>query len=119
MGDRGRYCYHLRRRHEGRAFGHRSSVSGSACAAAGGTPLSQILWNGSATPKSHQSTRQVEAHHRASAWAGILAHVAPTRRGPVVRAMHEALERWLAYRDAVAEICGVRPDQQGEVAIAS
>jgi hypothetical protein len=33
--------------------------------------------------------------------------------------MHEALERWLAYRDAVAEICGVRPDQQGEVAIAS
>ena len=64
--------------------------------------------------------RQVEGHHRASAWAGILSHVAPTRRGPVVRAMHEALERWLAYRDAVAEICGVRPDHQGgEVAIAS
>jgi hypothetical protein len=33
--------------------------------------------------------------------------------------MHEALERWLAYRDAVAEICGVRPGHQGgEVAIA-
>jgi hypothetical protein len=64
--------------------------------------------------------RQVEGHHRASSWAGILAHVAPTRRGPVVRAMNEALERWLAYRDAVAEICGVRPNDQGdEVAIAS
>jgi hypothetical protein len=34
--------------------------------------------------------------------------------------MNEALERWLVYRDAVAEICGVRPDyQDGVVAIAS
>ena len=64
--------------------------------------------------------RQVEGHHRASAWAGILAQVAPTRRGPVVRAMNEALERWLVYRDAVAEVCGVRQNyQDGEVAIAS
>ena len=63
--------------------------------------------------------RQVEGHHRASAWEGILSHVVPTRRGPVVRAMHEALERWLAYRDAVAEMCGLRPNYQSEVAIAS
>jgi pyrroloquinoline-quinone synthase len=54
--------------------------------------------------------RQVEGHHRAAAWAGILDHVTPTRRGPVVRAMGEALERWLRYRDAVAEICGIRPN---------
>ena len=64
--------------------------------------------------------RQVEGCHRDSAWAGILTHVTPTRRGPVVRAMNEALERWLLYRDAVAEICGVRPDHhEGDLAVAS
>ena len=52
--------------------------------------------------------RQVEGQHRAQAWAAILEHIAPTRRGPVVRAMAEALQRWLAYRDAVAEICGLQ-----------
>jgi pyrroloquinoline quinone (PQQ) biosynthesis protein C len=62
--------------------------------------------------------RQVEGHHRASAWAGILDHVTPTRRGPVVRAMNEALERWFLYRDAVAEICGVRPNFEAGVAVA-
>jgi pyrroloquinoline quinone (PQQ) biosynthesis protein C len=52
--------------------------------------------------------RKVEAHHRVSAWEAILEHVSPTRRGPVVRAMRESLGHWLRYRDAVAEICGVR-----------
>jgi pyrroloquinoline quinone (PQQ) biosynthesis protein C len=51
--------------------------------------------------------RKVEGNHRAAAWAAILDHVTPTRRGTVVRAMKEALRSWLAYRDAVAEICGV------------
>jgi hypothetical protein len=51
--------------------------------------------------------RQVEGNHRAAAWAAILDHVAPTRRGPVVRAMEEALACWLYYRDEVADICGV------------
>jgi pyrroloquinoline-quinone synthase len=51
--------------------------------------------------------RQVEGNHRAAAWAAILDHVKPTRRGTVVRAMEEALASWLSYRDAVAEICGV------------
>jgi hypothetical protein len=54
--------------------------------------------------------REVEAGHRASAWAAILDHVTPTRRGPVVRAMKEALEHWLVYRDQVAAICGVVRD---------
>ena len=63
--------------------------------------------------------RQVEGHHRAAAWAGILDHVTPTRRGPVVRAMNEALERWLRYRDAVSEICGIRPNfDEAEAAVA-
>jgi pyrroloquinoline quinone (PQQ) biosynthesis protein C len=51
--------------------------------------------------------RQVEGTHRAAAWAAILDHVTPTRRGPVIRAMNEALESWLLYRDEVAAICGV------------
>jgi len=42
----------------------------------------------------------------------------PTRRGPVVRAMNEALERWLSYRDAVAEICGVSQLQSEQAAVA-
>jgi hypothetical protein len=51
--------------------------------------------------------RKVEGNHRAAAWAAILDHVTPTRRGPVIRAMNEALESWLAYRDEVAVVCGV------------
>jgi hypothetical protein len=55
--------------------------------------------------------RQVEGGHRAAAWAAILDHVTPTRRGPVVRIMREALEHWLLYRDEVAAICRVTRDE--------
>lgn len=51
--------------------------------------------------------RQVEGNHRAAAWSAILTHVSPTRRGPVVRAMKEALDHWLLYRDEVAGMCGI------------
>ena len=51
--------------------------------------------------------RKVEANHRMAAWKAILNHVSPTRRGTVVRAMNEALDHWLSYRDQVAAICGV------------
>lgn len=54
--------------------------------------------------------RQVEGNHRAAAWAAILDHVTPTRRGAVVRAMNEALELWLSYRDEVAGSCGIPRD---------
>jgi pyrroloquinoline quinone (PQQ) biosynthesis protein C len=62
--------------------------------------------------------RQVEGNHRESAWRAILDHVAPTRRGTVVRGMNEALDLWLSYRDAVAEVCGLKRSdfEQGEVA---
>ena len=53
--------------------------------------------------------RQVEGDHRASAWNAILTYVSPTRRGTVVRAMNEALDHWLLYRDEVAAMCGVAP----------
>ena len=51
--------------------------------------------------------RQVEGNHRAAAWKAILDHVVPMRRGAVVRAMKDALDLWLDYRDAVAAICGL------------
>ncbi|HEY6366650.1 MAG TPA: iron-containing redox enzyme family protein [Candidatus Binatia bacterium] len=53
--------------------------------------------------------RQVEGDHRAAAWDAILTYVSPTRRGTVVRAMNEALDHWLLYRDEVAAMCGVAP----------
>ena len=52
--------------------------------------------------------RQVEGNHRLAAWSAILENVAPMRRGAVVRAMADALVLWLEYRDAVAEICGLK-----------
>jgi hypothetical protein len=54
--------------------------------------------------------RSVEGNHRSVAWSAILDHVTPTRRGAVVRAMNDALDHWLAYRDQVAEACGIRRD---------
>jgi pyrroloquinoline-quinone synthase len=51
--------------------------------------------------------RKVEGNHRAAAWAAVLNHVVPMRRGAVVRAMKEGLEYWLAYRDDVAQACGL------------
>jgi pyrroloquinoline-quinone synthase len=64
-----------------------------------GLPLERL-----ALTKAH---RQVEGDHRCAAWSAILDHVTPTRRGAVVRAMKEALDYWLAYRDEVAQLCGV------------
>ena len=58
-----------------------------------GLPLEKL-----ALTKAH---RQVEGSHRRAAWAAILEHVAPMRRGAVVRTMGDALGLWLEYRDAV------------------
>lgn len=52
--------------------------------------------------------RAVEGHHRAAAWNAVLDYVPETRRLAVVSAMSDALRLWLAYRDAVAVLCGVR-----------
>lgn len=52
--------------------------------------------------------RKVEGNHRSAAWESILNHVAPRRRGAVVRVMNDAVEHWLDYRDDVAEACGLR-----------
>jgi len=51
--------------------------------------------------------REVEGDHRASAWTIVLDHVGEGCRDAVVAGMERALGDWLAYRDAVAEACGV------------
>jgi pyrroloquinoline-quinone synthase len=52
--------------------------------------------------------RQVEGDHRQSAWTILLDHVAPAARPDVVSSMQAVLEAWKAYRDDVAEACGLR-----------
>jgi pyrroloquinoline-quinone synthase len=52
--------------------------------------------------------RLVEGEHRRSAWNILLDHVAPAARGEVVSSMRAVLEAWKAYRDDVAEACGLR-----------
>lgn len=55
--------------------------------------------------------RQVEGGHRDDAWEMVLAH-APREREQqeaVVRAMEQALDAWLAYRDGVVRAMGIRP----------
>ncbi len=51
--------------------------------------------------------RQVEGDHRQSAWKVVLEYVDVAARPVVVGAMGAALSAWLAYRDEVAEACGV------------
>ena len=57
-----------------------------------------------ALTKAHRS---VEGSHRAAAWRIILDHVPTTEHAGVVIAMEATLAAWLAYRDEVAELCGV------------
>lgn len=54
--------------------------------------------------------RAIEGDHRAAAWRVMLDHVGQEARRPVVAAMETCLEKWLAYRDNVAEACGLRRD---------
>ena len=63
--------------------------------------------------------RRVEGNHRAAAWHAILSHVSPTIRGTVVRAMNEALDRWLSYRDEIAVICGIAHNSNESAASAA
>jgi len=63
--------------------------------------------------------RRVEGTHRAAAWHSILTHVSPTRRGTVIRAMNEALDRWLSYRDEVAAVCGITRNDDNSAASAA
>lgn len=57
-----------------------------------------------ALTKAHRS---VEGEHRQAAWRVMLRHVPPEDRSAVVHAMTQAVEAWKAYRDDVAEACGL------------
>lgn len=72
-----------------------------------GLPLSAL-----ALTKVH---REVEGEHRGSAWRMVLDHVSSQRREVVVTAMQRVLEAWLAFRDDVAEACGVTRAQPSSV----
>jgi hypothetical protein len=54
--------------------------------------------------------RAVEGDHREAAWRCVLDHVGEGAREAVVESMESAQEKWLAYRDDVAQACGVVPD---------
>jgi pyrroloquinoline-quinone synthase len=64
-----------------------------------GLPLEAL-----ALTKAH---RKVEGSHRAAAWRILLDHVPQLAHGGVLTAMEGTLEAWLAYRDEVAEHCGL------------
>jgi pyrroloquinoline-quinone synthase len=64
-----------------------------------GLPLDAL-----ALTKAH---RKVEGSHRAAAWKILLEHVPQLAHGGVLTAMERTLEAWLAYRDEVAEHCGL------------
>ncbi|MGD8316315.1 MAG: iron-containing redox enzyme family protein [Myxococcales bacterium] len=57
-----------------------------------------------ALTKAHRS---VEGEHRKAAWRVMLRHVPPADRSAVVYALSEAVQAWQAYRDDVAEACGI------------
>ncbi len=67
-----------------------------------GLPLDDL-----ALTKAH---RAVEGDHRAAAWRVMLDHVPESERRGVVAAMETCLEKWLHYRDGIAEACGLRRD---------
>ncbi len=60
-----------------------------------------------ALTKAHRS---VEGEHRQAAWRVMLNHVPSVDRADVVRAMAQAVDLWRAYRDDVAEACGIHRD---------
>ena len=60
-----------------------------------------------ALTKAHRS---VEGDHRKAAWRVMLDHVPANERERVVTAMRQAVDAWRAYRDGVAEACGVTRD---------
>ena len=51
--------------------------------------------------------KKVEGGHRLDAWKMVLGHTPATLTDRVVETMERALERWLAYRDDVAQACGI------------
>lgn len=62
--------------------------------------------------------RAVEGDHRRAAWRVVLEFVPPRARESVLRSMQQTLEAWLAYRDVVAQACGLSRDAEGRPVLA-
>lgn len=58
--------------------------------------------------------RQVEGNHRAAAWRVMLDHVPEKARESVVEWMERTLAAWHAYRDEVADACGLERGSAGD-----
>jgi pyrroloquinoline-quinone synthase len=58
--------------------------------------------------------RRVEGDHRQAAWRILLDHVPASSREPVVAWMQDVLGAWLAYRDGVAQACGIARGRDGQ-----
>ena len=54
-----------------------------------------------------QAHGEVEGEHRQAAWRILLDHIDASCYHSVLSAMDEALEQWLAYRQEVAQACGL------------
>ena len=76
-----------------------------------GLPLERL-----ALTKAH---RAVEGDHRKAAWRVLLDFVPTSEYGAVLAAMDETLRLWLAYRDEVAEACGLARGADGKPVLAA
>lgn len=65
--------------------------------------------------KVHHDLDAAEGDHRKAAWNMILNGIPPSKRREVVLAMREALERYQAWRDEEAGLCGLRRDEIGNI----
>ena len=57
--------------------------------------------------------RQVEGDHRGAAWDILLNHIPEEDRHQVVERMRYVLGKWRAYRDEIAQICGIERSPAG------
>lgn len=62
--------------------------------------------------------RAVEGDHRRGAWRVVLDWVEPEARPRAVSTMREVLQAWHAYRDEVADACGISRDERGHPVLA-
>lgn len=70
-----------------------------------GLPLEHL-----ALTKAH---RAVEGDHRQAAWRCLLDHVPEGDRAAAAQAVEQAVEHWRAYRDDVADACGLEQAADG------
>lgn len=79
-----------------------------------GVPVENLL-----LPAVHHVFDSAGGDHRRAAWDMLLNHIAPEKRKEVLAAMHDARKHWHAWRDEVAEKCGIVKDREGYPVLAN